>query len=68
MIHPAGSAPTTGATGAAAPDAGVATVWAAAAVAVLTVVLVACLHLGAAPAWITANPPPRGPRLHARSA
>ena len=48
MIHPAGSAPTTGATGAAAPDAGVATVWAAAAVAVLTIVLVACLHLGAA--------------------
>ena len=30
------------------PDAGVATVWAAAAVAVLTTVLAACLHLGAA--------------------
>ena len=43
MIHRPRSAPITGAT-----DSGVATVWAASAVAVLTVVLVACLHLGAA--------------------
>ena len=41
-------ATTTGATDAETSDSGVATVWAAAAVAVLTTVLVACLHLGAA--------------------
>ena len=45
---PTTGATTTGATDAETSDSGVATVWAAAAVAVLTTVLVACLHLGAA--------------------
>ena len=43
-----GATTTTGAADTETSDSGLATVWAAAAVAVLTTVLVACLHLGAA--------------------